>query len=49
MDLAKGIAPECRTEVIGIRPGEKLHELLISRDEARNTLEMQDRFLIQPQ
>jgi UDP-N-acetylglucosamine 4,6-dehydratase len=48
MDLAKGIAPECRTEVIGIRPGEKLHELLISRDEARNTLEMQDRFLIQP-
>lgn len=48
MDLAKGIAPKCRTEVIGIRPGEKLHELLISRDEARNTLELQDRFLIQP-
>ncbi|BAH77518.1 UDP-N-acetylglucosamine 4,6-dehydratase (inverting) [Solidesulfovibrio magneticus] len=47
-DLAQGLAPECRTEVIGIRPGEKLHELLISRDEARNTLEQGDRFLIRP-
>jgi UDP-N-acetylglucosamine 4,6-dehydratase/5-epimerase len=48
VDLAKAIAPECRIEVTGIRPGEKLHELLISEDEARNTLEYDDMYLLQP-
>jgi UDP-N-acetylglucosamine 4,6-dehydratase/5-epimerase len=47
-DLAKAIAPECKIEVTGIRPGEKLHELLISEDEARNTLEYDDMYLLQP-
>lgn len=37
-DLAKAICPECEFEIIGIRPGEKLHETLISEDEARNTV-----------
>jgi UDP-N-acetylglucosamine 4,6-dehydratase len=48
MDLAKAIAPNCQVEQIGIRPGEKLHELLISEDEARHTLELDDMFLVQP-
>jgi len=46
MDLAQAIAPECRTEVVGIRPGEKLHELMITGDDARNTYEYEDHFTI---
>jgi len=37
MDLAKAIAPECKTEIVGIRPGEKLHEVMVSKDDARRT------------
>lgn len=48
MDLAKAIAPECKTKIIGIRPGEKLHEVLITKDEARNTLEFDTYYIIQP-
>jgi UDP-N-acetylglucosamine 4,6-dehydratase len=48
VDLAEAIAPGCRHEVVGIRPGEKLHETLISADDARNTLQGQDRYVIQP-
>ncbi len=47
-DLAKAIAPKCRLEVIGIRPGEKIHETLISEDEARNTVEFKDCYVVQP-
>lgn len=49
MDLAKAIAPECTTEIVGIRPGEKLHEVMISKDDARNTLEFDDHYIIKPQ
>jgi UDP-N-acetylglucosamine 4,6-dehydratase len=48
VDLAETIAPGCEIDTIGIRPGEKLHEVLVSEDEARNTLEMEDRYIIQP-
>ena len=48
MDLAKAIAPECKYEIMGIRPGEKLHESLISRDDAYRTIELDDMFVIQP-
>ncbi len=48
VDLAEVIAPGCEREVIGIRPGEKLHEVLVSRDESRYTLEFDDMYLIQP-
>ncbi|NLL52523.1 MAG: UDP-N-acetylglucosamine 4,6-dehydratase (inverting), partial [Peptococcaceae bacterium] len=49
MDLAKAIAPECETEIIGIRPGEKIHEYMISEEDARNTIEYSDYFVIQPE
>lgn len=49
MDLARAIAPDCRTKIIGIRPGEKLHEVLIPREEARNSLEFDNYYIIQPQ
>ncbi|MFH1369600.1 MAG: UDP-N-acetylglucosamine 4,6-dehydratase (inverting) [Elusimicrobiota bacterium] len=48
VDLAKAIAPECKTEIVGIRPGEKLHEVMISEDDAYNTKELNDCFIIQP-
>jgi UDP-N-acetylglucosamine 4,6-dehydratase len=48
MDLATAIAPQCEIEEIGIRPGEKLHEVLISEDEARQAVELDDSFIIQP-
>jgi UDP-N-acetylglucosamine 4,6-dehydratase len=46
MDLARAIAPECRTEVVGIRPGEKLHEVMVPRGDGRATVELPDRFVI---
>lgn len=48
MDLANAIAPECETRIIGVRPGEKIHELMISRDDARQTLELDSFYVIQP-
>jgi UDP-N-acetylglucosamine 4,6-dehydratase len=47
-DLAKAMAPDAEIKIIGIRPGEKLHESLISEDEARNTLELPDMYVVQP-
>ena len=48
MDLATVIAPNAEVELIGIRPGEKVHEVLISEDEARTTVELKDMFVVQP-
>jgi UDP-N-acetylglucosamine 4,6-dehydratase len=48
VDLANVIAPDAELEVIGIRPGEKLHEMLINEDEARSTLERPDMFVVTP-
>jgi len=48
IDLARAIAPEAEIEIIGIRPGEKLHEDLLSVDEARHTIELESMFVIQP-
>lgn len=49
MDLAEVIAPEAEKKVVGIRPGEKLHEVLLTEDEARHTKEFEDYFVIEPE
>ena len=48
VDLARAIAPEAEIEIIGIRPGEKLHEDLLSIDEARNAVEREKMYIIKP-
>ncbi len=48
VDLAKAIAPNAEIDIIGIRPGEKLHEMLISEDEARHTIELDSMYVVQP-
>jgi UDP-N-acetylglucosamine 4,6-dehydratase len=47
-DLARTIAPNLPQDVVGIRPGEKLHEIMITEDDARLTLEIDDRYIICP-
>lgn len=49
MDLAEAICPKCKTEIIGRRPGEKLHEVMVPKDEAHRTLEYEGYYLIQPE
>jgi len=48
MDLVEAVAPGCRVEFIGIRPGEKLHEILMSEDESRQAVELDEMFAIEP-
>jgi UDP-N-acetylglucosamine 4,6-dehydratase len=48
IDLANAIVPDAKVNIIGIRPGEKLHEVLVSEDEARNTVERETMFIIKP-
>jgi len=48
LDLAKAIAPECEIRIVGIRPGEKLHEVMVPEDDARHTVEYENHFAIVP-
>jgi len=48
VDIAKIMAPKVKFEIIGIRPGEKLHEQMITQDDARNTCEQHNRYIIFP-
>ncbi len=47
-DLVKAMSPDVGMKVVGIRPGEKLHEIMISADDSRSTVEFEDRFAIEP-
>jgi UDP-N-acetylglucosamine 4,6-dehydratase/5-epimerase len=48
VDLVKAVAPEAEIKVIGIRPGEKLHEKMVPEDESWHTLEFKDHYVIMP-
>lgn len=48
IDLARAVAPDAQIDIIGIRQGEKLHEVLISDDEARMTVELPDMYVVHP-
>jgi len=48
IDLAKCLAPDLPIRIVGIRPGEKLHEVMVTEDDSRLTLEFADRYIIEP-
>jgi len=48
VDLARTIAPHLPHKIVGIRPGEKLHEVMVPEDDARSTVELEDRYVILP-
>ena len=48
VDMATALAPDLSHEVVGIRPGEKLHEVMITEDDAVTTVELSDRYVIEP-
>lgn len=48
VDIASAMAPGLPQKTVGIRPGEKLHEVMITEDDARNTINLSDRFIIRP-
>ncbi|GAM09655.1 UDP-N-acetylglucosamine 4,6-dehydratase [Geobacter sp. OR-1] len=48
LDLAEAIAPRCEKKVVGIRPGEKIHEEMITETDAINTIEFEKYFVILP-
>ena len=49
IDLANVLAPECKHEIIGIRPGEKIHEVLLSVSDSRNAIEYSNFFIVKPE
>lgn len=49
LDLASALYPELKVRYIGIRPGEKLHEMMITDNESSHTVELEDRFIIEPE
>jgi len=47
-EVGSAMAPDLAQHIVGIRPGEKLHEVMVSSDDARNTVELSDRYIIEP-
>ena len=47
-DLAKAMAPQLPHRIVGVRPGEKLHEVMVTEDDSRSTVELDDRYVIEP-
>tara|TARA_A100000164_G_C21495655_1_gene580045 strand:- start:158 stop:574 length:417 start_codon:yes stop_codon:yes gene_type:complete len=47
-DIAKAICPKCKIKIIGVRPGEKIHEKMISSSDSENTFEFKDHYKILP-
>jgi FlaA1/EpsC-like NDP-sugar epimerase len=48
LDVAEAVDPECKQNIVGIRPGEKLHEEMITQSDAFNTIEYEDYYVIVP-
>jgi UDP-N-acetylglucosamine 4,6-dehydratase/5-epimerase len=48
LDVARSLAPDLPVKIVGIRPGEKLHEVMVTEDDSRQTLELADRYIIEP-
>ncbi len=48
-DLATAMKPDAKLKFLGIRPGEKLHEVMLTEDESRHTLELEDRYVVEPE
>lgn len=48
-DLVFAIAPEAKREIIGIRPGEKIHEVLLTKEEAAHTVDVGDYYVVLPE
>jgi UDP-N-acetylglucosamine 4,6-dehydratase len=48
VELARTLAPDIPTKIVGIRPGEKLHEIMVPEDDGRATLDLGDRYVIMP-
>ena len=48
-EIAEAIAPEAERVITGIRPGEKLHEVLVTEDESRHAFELDDCYVIHPE
>jgi len=48
LDVAKAVAPECKIEIVGIRPGEKIHEEMITEHDSLNTIEFENYYIILP-
>ena len=48
VDIVKAISNKAKIKIIGIRPGEKIHEIMITEDDSLNTLELKDKYIILP-